>query len=56
MEDFCMNAIYLSDIVETLGKWIDADFDIEVPIRVVRLLEEAYAVSVNELNELKELF
>ena len=46
-----METVYLTDITGTIGEWLDADFDSEVPIRVIRLLEEAYKVAVNELDK-----
>lgn len=45
-----MDTVYLMDIVRTIGEWMKADFSEGVPIRVIRLLQEAYNVSVNELE------
>lgn len=45
-----MDTVYLMDIVRTVGEWMKADFSEGVPIRVIRLLQEVYNVSVNELE------
>lgn len=48
-----MDTVYLTDITGTLGEWLDAEFDSEVPVRVIRLLQEAYKVAVSEKEEPK---
>lgn len=47
-----METIYLTDITGTIGEWLDADFDVEVPIEVVKLLKSAYELSVKEYDTL----
>jgi hypothetical protein len=45
-----MNTIYLDDIAGTIGEWLDADFDSEVPYEVITLLQRAYKIAVKELE------
>ena len=44
-----MDNIYLTDITGTLGTWLDADIDGEVPYEVIELLKKAYEIAVKEL-------
>ena len=43
-----MNTIYLTDIVGTIGEWLDAEFDNEVPNEVVGLLHKVYKIATKE--------
>ena len=43
-----MDIIYLTDITGTIGEWLDAEFDSEVPNEVVELLTKAYELSAKE--------
>lgn len=45
-----MDIIYLDDITGTIGQWLDEGFDKEVPTEVIRLLQEAYKLSAQELE------
>lgn len=45
-----MDIIYLNDITGTIGQWLDADFDNEVPNEVIELLTKAYELCVNEFE------
>ena len=45
-----MAAIYLTDITGTIGEWLEAYFDDEVPNEVVDLLIKAYNLSAKELE------
>ena len=48
-----VEAIYLDDITGTLGLWIEA-YTIGVPNEVPELLEKAYEIAVQELdNDIK---
>ena len=44
------NETYLTDITGTLGEWFDTDF-IGVPDTVISLLQDAYALAVQELSK-----
>ena len=44
-----MNTIYLTDITGTIGEWLDTEFDNEVPSEVIKLLEQAYNIAVQNL-------
>lgn len=44
------NETYLTDITGTLGEWFDTDF-IGVPDAVISLLQDAYALAVQELSK-----
>lgn len=46
-----MDTIYLDDITGTIGEWLDADFDNEVPQEVVDLLKRAYEIAVKEFDK-----
>ena len=46
-----MDTIYLDDITGTIGEWLDADFDNEVPQKVVDLLKRAYEIAVKEFEK-----
>lgn len=43
-----MEVIYLDDITGTIGEWLDAEFDDEIPNEVIGLLKKAYELSVKE--------
>lgn len=43
-----METIYLTDITGTIGEWLDAEFDDEVPNEVIQLLKKAYELSAKE--------
>ena len=43
-----METIYLTDITGTIGEWLDAEFDDEIPNEVVKLLKKTYELSVKE--------
>ena len=43
-----MGTVYLNDITGTIGEWLDADFDDEVPNEVVELLKKAYEIAAKE--------
>lgn len=45
-----MDIIYLDDITGTIGQWLDEGFDEEVPTEVIRLLQEVYKLSAQELG------
>ena len=45
-----MDTICLTDITGTIGAWLDAGVDADVPYEVVELLEEAYKIAVKELG------
>lgn len=45
-----MDTIYLDDIIGTLGIWLEAD-TYGVPNEVIKLLQEAYKIAVNELDK-----
>ena len=45
-----MDTIYLTDIIGTIGEWLDTDFDSEIPNEVITLLEKAYGLAVKELE------
>lgn len=44
------NTIYLDDITETLGVWLDMDIDGLVPYKCIELLEKAYKIAVEQLE------
>lgn len=44
-----MDIIFLDDITGTLGEWLDEGFDDEVPVEVIKLLQEAYKMSAEML-------
>lgn len=45
-----METVYLTDITGTIGEWLDADFDDEVPSEVVELLKKVYKLSAKEFE------
>ncbi len=45
-----METVYLTDITGTIGEWLDADFDSEVPNEVIELLKKAYEIAVKEFE------
>ena len=45
-----METVYLTDITGTIGEWLDAEFDSEVPWEVASLLQRAYEIAVKELD------
>jgi hypothetical protein len=46
-----MDIIYIDDITGTIGQWLDEGFDEEVPVEVIRLLQEVYRLSAKELEK-----
>lgn len=41
----------MPDITGSIGKWLDAEFDNEVPPDVISLLKKAYELSVKEYDD-----
>lgn len=48
-----MDIVTLTDITGTIGEWLDAEFDDELPDELIRLLYKAYDIAVKELDENK---
>lgn len=46
-----MDTVYLTDITGTIGEWLEAGVDSEVPYEVVKLLYKAYELAVKELDK-----
>ena len=46
-----MEIVCLTDITGTIGAWLDAYFDDEVPNEVVGLLKKAYEAATKELDK-----
>lgn len=44
-----VDTVYLTDITGTIGEWLDAEFDGEIPPDVVSLLRKAYELAVKNL-------
>jgi hypothetical protein len=49
-----MDILTLTDITGTIGEWLDAEFDDEVPDAVIRSLYEAYNLAVKELDKTED--
>ena len=50
-EELTMETVYLGDITGTIGEWLDAEFDDEVPNEVIKLLRKAYELAVKEYEQ-----
>lgn len=46
-----MDIVTLTDITGTIGEWLDAEFDDELPDELIRLLYKAYDIAVKELDK-----